>query len=352
MPLNRTYVTFGFAWLLFWTLMMSVGIQDYYRNGDGNVVWQPILWESSSMVVATAMLLVQRHFTRRHRHLLATPWRWFGVHALWLPFYWICFTPLAFGIRHAVYWMAGSVYAHRPWPELFFYESLKITVFIGLFTAIRFGIQSYQELLEEKLRAEQSNALLRQAQLQRLTQQMQPHFLFNALNTVSSLMHSDVERADATLIRLAEVLRATLDVSELHEAPLSTELRLVRGYAQVMQERYCDRVDIAWRIDDDALDCMLPVMSIQPLLENIFKHTVERRRELTRIVVSVAREAGRLRVTLDDDSGALDAEGTPGIGLKNLRERLAVLYDGRASLALCQLAPAGVRARMELPCAC
>jgi two-component system LytT family sensor kinase len=216
---------------------------------------------------------------------------------------------------------------------------------------IRFGVLSYQELLEEKLRAEKSNALLRQAQLQRLTQQMQPHFLFNALNTVSSLMHSDVERADATLVRLADVLRATLDVGELHEAPLSTELRLVRGYAQVMQERYGERVEIDWRIDAQALDCMLPVMSIQPLLENIFKHTVERRRALTRIVVSAAREGGRLRVTLVDDSGALDGSGAPGIGLKNLRERLAVLYGGRASLALTQLAPAGVRADMELPCA-
>ena len=243
MSLNRTHATFGFAWLLFWMRMASVSVQDYYRNGDGNAVWQPILWESSSMVVATAMLLVQRHFTARHRHLLASPWRWFGVQALWLPFYWTLFTPLTFGIWHAVYALAGSTYTHRPWPELFLYESLKITVFIGLFTVIRFGILSYQALLEEKLRAERSNALLRQAQLQRLTQQMQPHFLFNALNTVSSLMHTDVEKADATLIRLADVLRATLDVSELHEAPLSTELRLVRGYAQVMQERYSDRVE-------------------------------------------------------------------------------------------------------------
>jgi sensor histidine kinase YesM len=351
MPMTRTRVTFSLAYILFWMLMVWVSVQDYYRNGDGNAVWQPILWETSSMVVATLLLLVQGHFTRRHQHLLAKPWRWFAIQALWLPFYWIFFTPLAFGIRHAVYAMAGAVYTHRPWPELFVYESLKITVFIGLFTVIRFGILSYQELLEEKLRAEKSNALLRQAQLQRLTQQMQPHFLFNALNTVSSLMHTDVEKADATLIRLADVLRATLDVSELHEALLSTELRLVRGYAQVMQERYSDRVDIAWRIDDGALDCMLPVMSIQPLLENIFKHTVERRRDLTCIVVSVERDGGRLCVTLDDDSGALDAANAPGIGLKNLRERLAVLYDGRASLSLVQLAPAGVRARMELPCA-
>ena len=351
MPLNRTHLSYAFAWILFWMLMASVMVQDFQRDHAGEALWQPLLWEGSSMLVASALLLVQRHFTARHRHLLARPWRWAGINALWLPLYWICFTPLAFGMRHAVYAMAGRSYDHRPWPELFFYESLKISILVVVFTVIRFGILSYQELLEEKLRAEQSNALLRQAQLQRLTQQMQPHFLFNALNTVSSLMHSDVERADAILIRLADVLRATLDVSELQVAPLSTELRLVRGYAEVMQERFSDRVDIAWRIDDDALDCTLPVMSIQPLLENIFKHTVERRREPTRIVVSVAREAGRLRVTLDDDSGALADGGVPGIGLKNLRERLAVLYDGRASLALSQLAPAGVRARMELPCA-
>ncbi|HEU4372046.1 MAG TPA: histidine kinase [Telluria sp.] len=351
MTLNRTHATFGFAWLLFWMLMVAVAVQDYYRNGEGNALWQPILWETSSLAVGTVLLLVQRHFTLRHAHLLAAPWRWFGIQAMWLPLYWICFTPITFGIRHAVYAMAGLTYTHRQWPALFVYESLKITVFIGLLTVIRFGILSYQELLEEKLRAEKSNALLRQAQLQRLTQQMQPHFLFNALNTVSSLMHSDVARADATLIRLADVLRATLDVGELQEAPLSTELRLVRGYAQVMQERYSERVDIAWRIDDAALDCMLPVMSIQPLLENIFKHTVERRRDPTRIVVSVARAAGRLRVTLDDDSGTLAEGNAPGIGLRNLRERLAVLYDGRASLTLSQLAPAGVRARMELPCA-
>ncbi|MDB5755358.1 MAG: sensor histidine kinase, partial [Massilia sp.] len=81
-----------------------------------------------------------------------------------------------------------------------------------------------------------------------------------------------------------------------------------------------------------------------------FKHTVERRREPTRIVVSAALEAGRLQVTLSDDSGTLADGGVPGIGMKNLRARLEVLYGGRASLALTQLAPAGVCARMEVPC--
>ena len=348
---TRTRIVIGAAWILFWALMVAVAVQDYARD-EGTAYWQPVLWETSSMVTATVLLLVQRHFTRRHDHLLAHPGRWFLRQALWLPMYWLAFTPLAFGMRHAVYALMGQVYEHEPWGETFLYESLKLTVFISMFYLIRFGVLSYQELLEEKLRVEQANALLRQAQLRRLAQQMQPHFLFNALNTVSSLMHSDVERADATLIQLAEVLRATLEVSDLHQAPLATELRLAQGYARVMQERYAERVTIAWRIDQAALACTVPVMSIQPLLENIFKHTVEQRRQRVAISAGAARQAQTLVVWLEDDSGVLSEPVQAGIGLANLRERLAVLHGASASLTLTQLTPAGVRAEMRVPCGC
>lgn len=352
----RSKLVFAIAWTLFWLLMVSVAVQDYIKNEDGHAYWQPVLWETSSMLAVTVLLLVQRHFTLRYVRLIATPGRWFLLQAAWLPLYWLLFTPMAFGIRHAVYAAVGLQYEHAPWGQTFFYESLKITVFFSLFMLIEFGVLSFYELLEEKLRAEKANALLRQAQLQRLTQQMQPHFLFNALNTISSLMHSDVDKADATLVQLADVLRTTLDVSELHEAPLATELRLVRGYAAIMEERYADRVAISWLVDDKALACAVPVMSIQPLLENIFKHTVEQRRQPTRIAISATLDNGALLVRLDDDCGTLQpgtaSSSGNGIGLANLRERLDVMYNGAASLALTQLSPAGVRAEMRLPCAC
>lgn len=354
MHANRNTLVIGLAWLLFWSLMVATAIQDYQRDAHDHALWKPVLWETSSMLVATCLLLVQRHFTQRHDGLLTTPWRWFGRQALWLPMYWVAFVPLAFGIRQAVYGLAGEVYRHDPWPATFLYESIKISIFIGLFTVIRFGILSYQELLGAKLRAEQSNALLRQAQLQQLAQQMRPHFLFNALNTVSSLMHSDVDKADATLVQLSEVLRATLDMGDLHQAPLEAELRLARSYARVMQERFGERVAIGWDIGADTLGCRLPVMSLQPLIENVFKHTVERRSATTRIAVSALREHDVLVLRVDDDAGTLapDAGGGagPGMGLPNLRERLAMLYGGRAGLVLSQLAPAGVRAEMRLPC--
>ncbi|WP_426102730.1 sensor histidine kinase [Massilia sp. TSP1-1-2] len=350
MSIHRGKRFFALALLLFWAMMVAVAVQDYARD-EGHAYWQPVLWESSSFFAGTCLLLIQYYFTRSRDDLINQPARWFSLQAMWLPLYWTAFVPIAFGIRHAVYAMAGQRYEHEPWGETFVYESAKLTVFIILIYLVRFGVLSYLQLLEEKLRVEKANALLRQAQLQRLAQQMQPHFLFNALNTISSLMHTDVDRADATLIQLADVLRTTLDVSDLHEAPLATELRLAQGYARVMQERYAERVAIAWRIEDDTLACVLPVMSIQPLLENIFKHTVERRRQLTHITISATCTDGVLLVRLDDDTGVLThAPASSGIGLSNLRERLSVLYGERATLALTQLAPAGVRAEMRLPC--
>ena len=197
---TRSKTAAAIAWFLFWTLMVLVALEDYRRDG-GTAYWQPVLWETSSALVATFLLLARR-LTARNDHLIATPWRWFALQARLLPLYWLAFVPLVFGIRHGVYALMGADYEHEAWPQIFIYESLKLTVFAGLFTVIAFGLLSYRELLGARLRAEQASALLREAQLQSLARQMQPHFLFNALNTVSSLMHTGVARADATLVQL------------------------------------------------------------------------------------------------------------------------------------------------------
>ena len=350
----RLTLVFVLTWTLFWTLMVLVAIQDFQRNEHSPDIWKPILWEGSSALVATALIVVQWRYGRSSDELLGSPLRWFVRQLLWLPMWWVLFTPLAFGIRHAVYALLGTTYPHDPWPRLFVYESMKITIFVGLFTGLRFGIKSYLALLEAKLRAQQAQTLLQQAQLQRLAQQMQPHFLFNALNTVSSLMHSDVDKADATLMQLAGVLRATLALGDAVEAPLQAELDIARGYAGVMAERFAGRVEIAWAIDDALLAQPLPVMSLQPLLENVFKHTVEKRRGLTHIEISAQREHDALVLRVDDDGRIDDADAARqgcGIGLANLRARLAALHGARASLSLATRDGGGVRAELRLPCA-
>ncbi|MYN40083.1 sensor histidine kinase [Duganella sp. FT109W] len=367
--MHRTRTVIALAWLLFWLLMITTSVQEYLRDHDHGL-WKPVLWEGSSALTGTLLLLAQRHFTRRYDHLIDAPLRWFARQLVWLPVYWLAFVPVAFGIRHAVYAWAGEPYPHGGWAGIYLYEDIKMTVFFFIFATITFGVLSFHAMLDEKLRVERANASLREAQLLRLSQQMQPHFLFNALNTISSLMYSDVARADAMLVQLSDVLRATLDVGERHLVPLEMELRLLRGYAALMAERFSDRVSIAWQVDDTLLACAVPVMSMQPLLENVFKHTVEKRRQPTAITLSVQRQQDMLVLRVEDDAGLLPAAtpaaggpaagsaanadrsaGAGGIGVRNLRQRLAALYGDQAAFDLIQLSPAGVRAEVRLPCA-
>lgn len=375
LPDSRTKLIFFLAWVLLWLLLVAVGVQEYWREG-GRAFWQPVLWESTSVLVAGLLVLLQRRFTRPRDALLATPKRWFALQFAWLPFNCIAFVLLNFGLRHAIYAVLGQTYHHQAWLPLFWYESIKVSLLFAMANVVMFGVLSWRQLLQEQSRMHAANELLRQARLQQLTQQMQPHFLFNALNTISSLMYSDVDKADAVLMQLADVLRATLAVSEQQQVPLATELHLLKGYASLMCERFIDRVSIDWQIDQAAMQVQVPVMSLQPLLENIFKHTVEKSRQPTRIRISVARvecdadvadvagAAGWLCLTLEDDRGHLSpsapaADGAVGvagasgagggIGLKNVRARLQVLHQDQASLSLTQLAPSGVRAELRLP---
>jgi len=360
--MQRTRTIIAIAWVLFWILMVSTSVQEYLRDHDHSI-WKPILWETSSALVGTILLLAQRRATRKYDVLITNhPLRWFLRQLAWLPVYWVMFVPAAFSIRHAVYGLMGEVYPHEGWLKVYLYEDVKMTVFFSIFVAITFGVLSFHAMLDEKVRVERAIASLREAQLLRLSQQMQPHFLFNALNTISSLMYSDVQRADAMLVQLSDVLRATLDVGERHLVPLETELRILRGYAALMSERFADRVSIAWEIDESLLGIEVPVMSMQPLLENVFKHTVEKRRQPTAITISARRQGDTLQLRVQDDSGALPATDTPdaavgagsasgGIGVRNIRERLAALYGERAAFDLVQLSPAGVLAEVRLPCA-
>ena len=110
---TRTKRVIVVSWCLFWSLMIAVAIQDYLRSG-GTQLWQPVVWESTSALCITFLLLVQRHFSRPFDRLLATPRRWFALQILWLPLQWILFVPMAFGLRHGVFQLAGSVYRHAP----------------------------------------------------------------------------------------------------------------------------------------------------------------------------------------------------------------------------------------------
>jgi two-component system LytT family sensor kinase len=352
---RRVLAGFAAAWLAFWLLMMLVAVQDNLRDG-GHDRWRPIVSEASSMLVATGVVLFQLRIARRLDVLLARPLRWFARVLAWLPPIALLFVGAIYGLRHAVYALAGSQYRHEPWGEVIVYESLKFAIFYMLFSAVHFGMRSYLAWNTERLRAQRHEALSREAQLTQLTQQIQPHFLFNALNTVSSLIHTDPQLADMLLTRLATLLRAATDAGRRPQQPLADEIELLRAYAQIMVERFADRVELTWDVDPAALACRVPTLALQPLLENCFRHVVEARRETTRIVVVARRDKDVLRIAIADDGGVLDGPPRFGVGLSNLKLRLDALHGAAASLRLVPNASGaderGVSALLELPCGC
>ena len=334
-------------WSIFWLLMMAVAIQDEYSD-PGIQWWEPILWEGSSCLLATTWLLLQRRVSHRWNDYLDRPLQWFGKHLVWLPVIAVTFITLVYAIRHGVYALTDETYEHESWPFTFLYESIKLTLFTALWLAIIFGLASFSRWREERERLLLLQKHLAESQLAQLKAQLQPHFLFNALNTISSLMQSDVERADRLLARLADLLRASLTVGSRHLTSLREELKLLELYASIMQERFAGRVALTWNASEEALNAAVPSMLLQPLLENAYKHGVERSSEPVTIRVEAQREGDELRIRIHN-TGALIGTQSPGIGLRNCRERLALVYGDRARLTL---APDGdgVAATVTLPC--
>lgn len=322
-------------WSLFWLLMFAIAIRDY-RHGGGRLWWPPILWEGTSALVATFWLVLQHRVDPLYRAYLDRPLLWFGQHLKWLPLVALTFVASVYAMRHGVYALVGFRYSHEPWLQVFVYETIKLALFLSLWLGIIFAFNSFAQWQEQGRRLLNLQKSLAEAQLAQLKAQLRPHFLFNALNTISALMQVDVARADRLLARLGDLLRASLQAGEQDMTSLREELRLVELYAQIMQERFEDRVTLAWRIAPATANVSMPAMLLQPLLENAFKHGVERSSGRVQIEVESHREGDRVRILVRNGPAALALDHQEGVGTRNCRERLQVLYGAAASLTLKQ----------------
>lgn len=339
------------VWGGFCLLMLLVGLQERWYAGEPLWPW-PLFYEASSMLVATAVALWRWRRSPRDDPWLGRPAQWFWRVLRWTPLVALAFVVALYGLRHAVRAAFGLGYEHQPWPEVLAYECLKFSVFYVLFAGVQYALRSFQALAAERLRAEQLERLSIEARLAQLTQQMQPHFLHNALNTIASLVHDDPDAADAALLRLSQLLRAATDASRRPLHPLADELALARSYAELMEHRFGpQRVRVQWDTGD-APTLEVPALSLQPLLENAFVHAVEPRGALTTIHVGAHREGDRVVIRVADDGDRpLQPGGRAGggVGVSNLSERLRALYGPAATLTLQPREGGGSVATLALP---
>lgn len=219
---------------------------------------------------------------------------------------------------------------------------------VGLWLAVYLVVHAARRRRSAELDALKAQVAAREAQLRGLQQQINPHFLFNCLNSLRSLIEEDPARARTMVTRLAELLRATLRDDEGGLVPMEEELATVEAYLSLEAVRFEERLRIHREIDDEARTAMIPAMLLEGLAENAVKHGIARLQEGGDLALQVARTGETLRVSVTN-SGMLAPENGKGIGLKNARERLRILYGDRARLELSEDLPGRVRAMLEIP---
>lgn len=201
-------------------------------------------------------------------------------------------------------------------------------------------------------RQAQLEARLKESQLHSLSMQLQPHFLFNTLNSISSLMHFDVERADRMIAHLGQLLRISLDRMRRQEVPMQQELEFLESYLCIEQSRLGDRLTIVRHIDESVLSALVPSMVWQPLVENAIKHGIAPRKTGGVLTLRARRVDTKLELTIQDNGdgmGRSTPKASNGVGIRNTMERLELLYPHRHEIRFSNTPGGGVTVTLRIP---
>jgi two-component system, LytTR family, sensor kinase len=219
--------------------------------------------------------------------------------------------------------------------------------------ALYFGFKYYETLQRQREAALRAAALAQEAQLKMLRYQLNPHFLFNTLNAISTLILDNQNRtANAAVMRLSEFLRYTLDQDPMKKVSLRQEIELLNLYLGTERLRFAERLRIEFAVEESALEALVPSLLLQPLIENAVKHAISPREEGGCIRIEGRVRGAMLEIAvIDDGPGLRDAQALVegrGVGVRNTRERLAVLYGEHHRFAVLNTRP-GMRIEIGLP---
>ena len=341
-PVGAVVLTTFFA--LLYALRGSIGFLD--RGEDPRwaeqVVWSLAMWWTCLPFLPPLAALVKRCPVGRPH-----PWRNAGI--LFLG------TLAASWLRHVL--MSPVVVAISGVPDVDASATARTLTYFTVFVvmvALLHAVHYYRAERERALREAGLARGLAEARLAALRTQLQPHFVFNVLNAVTTLLHASPMAADRMLTRFAALLRETLSEAG-EEHTLERELELLTRYVELMQLRFGDRIVVEWSVRDDVRDALVPFLVLQPLVENAYEHGLSGRESGGRLRIAAARHGAMLELQVEDDGAGMPVHATAtdtsgrGIGLRNTRDRLTLLYGDAGTLRLEQVAGGGTRAVVCLP---
>jgi two-component system LytT family sensor kinase len=261
---------------------------------------------------------------------------------------------LTISLKTLTVWTVGQDHswqqeAQRMFFNNFDWEMMTYWAIVGLSHALRY----YSEARDRELRESQLETHLAEAQLQALQRQLQPHFLFNTLNTISALMHRNVDAADNMIAKLSDLLRISLQNVGVQEVGLKQELDFLSKYLEIEQTRFRDRLTVVFDVQPDTLDALVPNLVLQPLVENSIKHGIGPRPTPGQIEIRSRRAGGLLELEVRDNGVGLSAARLTnfnrGVGLANTRSRLQHLYGSSHRFEFRQPPGGGLSVLIAIP---
>lgn len=340
---------------LFWTALALFFASEIYALGDGRLSWSEALaWSLPRWyvwgILTPGVFWVDRRLGR-NRSLAGRV----ALHAP-LGLAWTC---LSIVIRLVIRPLRGSA-----WPadlsqfflERFYWDLLIYVVIASVAIARDLAWQARQRESETQRLALQTVDLerrLAEARLQSLRAQLQPHFLFNALNTISAFTETDPQTARRLMGQLGDLLRASLTHAARPLVTLGEELTFLDDYLAIESARFEGRITVSVHADDDVLHAMVPGFLLQPLVENAIRHGVAPRLSGGHVDVTATRDGSTLKLRVRDDGVGLSpqwrVEESAGVGLGNVASRLEQLYGQRDLLRIGPVASGGVEVQLDLP---
>jgi len=359
MPRSTTFVHRLLVWLGFAALWSLIGLafagQSYLSSSmlGRSITWgEAISYSLADWYVWAVLAIPIARLARRFPPAPEAPWRTAAIHLGAALGFALTYVVLRAAVGQFQSWLSheevtfGEVF--RPlFVKTFPFDLLTYCVIVSVSHALDY-YRKYHERTVQTLELEKH---LTEARLQSLLRQLKPHFLFNALNGIASLMYSDVAAAERMLIRLSELLRLTMSQTGAPLSPLRSEVAFLECYLGIERIRFRDRLVVDMEFDPGTLDAQVPSLILQPLVENAIRHGIEPQMRTGKIVLRSARSGDDLVLTVSDNGGGIPDGGfkREGIGLANTRARLSELYGDDQRFELANQPEGGLCVRLAFP---
>lgn len=350
---SRERVGWILAVLAIYTVIAALMFGYHYLNDVANGItstWERRLIEETTGVYTVCLLIPWIVWVARRRPPQRRWWvtvaAWFGGAVVFT----IAHTSLMAISRVAIFHVLG-LGAYDYGIMLYRYPmeaSNDVLSFVTIAAIVTF-LDRLRAARAAELHAAELQTKLAQAKLENLRLQLHPHFLFNTLNAISTVMYEDVRKADAMLAKLSDFMRMVLASSDVQQVSIDEEVAIERMYVDIMTARLERSLTLSICIEDGAGDASVPFMLLQPLLENSIRHGMSGTRTSLDLSINVRRANGSTVIRVCDDGQGVNPGAARGIGLNNVESRLTYMYGKQASIALEPRETGGTQATIVFP---